>query len=212
MRRTLPLIAALVAAPAAARADAEEASLHVHLVGGAARLADADAEGDQRALAPLLGVAGRVAYATSDWFQVETALTLAGTGAAAYDLGSFAPPGRPAVAGPFSLSTHLARAEVGVTARLGVQVIPTVRVFAGAQARHLTEVTVDDRGLDAFGRDAAWKADLVAGGALGLDVRVNRRLIVGGGVGGTVAVPLGGPAMQTVEAFVHVARYWYPRF
>jgi len=209
----LVAVATSLAAPAAAAwADEDEASMDVHLVGGVARTADPDAANDEVATTPLAGLTGRFSYATSDWFQYEAALTLAGTGAASYAMGDFAPPAAPPVSGPFSVSTHLARLELGATMRFGVRFIPTLRVFAGAQARHRAEAEVDIVGTMVAGRDAEWAADLVGGGELGFDYRVNRRLVVGVALGGTYALPVGGPAFQTVEGFLHGAYYFYPRW
>lgn len=210
----LPLVglAVGVAAPRAARADADEASIDVHLVGGLARAADADAANDEIASAPLAGLTGRVSYATRDWLQYEAALTFAGTAAASYGMGTFTPPGRPPATGPFSLSTQMTRLELGVSVRFGVRLIPTLRVFAGAQGRHRGAATVDLMGLSTTGRDAELTFDLVGGAAVGLDYRVNRRTIVGVAVGGTQAVPLGGPALQTLEGYAFWSYYFYPRW
>jgi len=209
---SLVLAATLVAAPAIARADADEASLDVHLVGGVAQAGDADAEGEEVATAPLAGLTGRFSYATSDWFQYEAALTVAGTGDASYEMGSFAPPDAPPVTGPFSVATHLARLELGATVRLGVRYIPTLRIFAGAQGRHRTGALVDIMGADREGRDAEWGADLVGGGEVGLDYRINRRLVIGAALGATYALPLGGESFRTFEGFAHASYYWYPRW
>lgn len=207
------VVVAGLACPLDAHGDDDEASLHVHLVGGMARLGDDDSADGKATTAPLVGVAGRFGLATSDWFQYDAALTLATTGAASFELGMFEPPGAPPVAGPFTLSSQLARLDVGATARLGVRFIPTARLALGVQARRVSSPLVTVGGADQGGvRDADLGIDLVAVASVGFDYRINRRNIVGIALGGSYAVPLGGAAFQTVEGYVFWSRYWYPRW
>ncbi len=201
--------------PSVARADEDEASLHVQLVGGLARIADDNATPEGTiATAPLAGLTARFGFATSDWFQWDAAATVAGTTAASFDAGHFEPPDVPAVDGPFTIAAHLARVDAGATARFGVRYIPTVRVGLGAQLRHMTAPVVTIApGVDVEdARAASFGVDLVATGSIGFDYRVNRRTIVGIAVGGSYAIPLGGAGFQTLEASLMWSRYWYPRW
>lgn len=200
------VVSSLFASPALA--DDDEASVHLQLVGGIARVAD-DAASDETSTAPLGGLEGRFSYATSDWYQFDATLTLAATGGAHFELGTFDPPG-PAgeISGPFDVSMQLARIDAGVTARLGVQFIPTFRIALGAQGRR----TSSPSGFAGTVRDARLGADLVALASVGFDYRINRHTIIGLAVGGTYAVPLGGDGYQSFEGTVFWSRYWYPRW
>src|SRR5262249_31093466 len=140
----------VVASSSTARADQDEASAHVQLVGGLARLGD-DASTNPPATAPLLGLEGRASYAFSDWYQLDTALTVAGSGSAHFDFGTFDPPGPPPkVMGAFRVTQQLVRLDVGATLRLGVRFIPTLRVAIGAEGRRVSSPS----GFGADVRDA----------------------------------------------------------
>lgn len=194
-----------------ARADADEASVHVQAVGGLAVVGD-DAAAGATTTAPLAGVAGRFSYATRDWFQYDAAVTLAATASARFDAGTFPRPGAPALTGAFELAQQLARVDVGVTLRGGVRVIPTLRLAIGAQARRTGAATLLLGAAAEEVRDASIGVDLVGTAAVGLDYRVNHRTIVGVAVGGSYAVPLGGADYRSVEATVFWSHYWYPRW
>jgi hypothetical protein len=202
-------IATLATPPA--RADRREASLHAHLLGGVLVTGDVDG-GDARARVPLAGVALRAGYATHDAYQYDLAIAFARAGEASFASRTFSPAGRPPVTGPYRVGTLLARADGGVTLRLGVRWIPTVRLAAGAQLRRLGEAQVDTAAGTVTGRAAALAFDLIGAAALGLDHRIHRRLIVGVAAGATIALPLGGPPVHTLELTAHAAYYWYPRW
>jgi hypothetical protein len=203
-RLALAIVAALATE---ARADQDEASYHLQLVGGVARLGDDAAVDDAVAVTPLGGVAGRVSYATRDWLQYDAAATIAASGAAGFAMGHFTPPDAPDASGPFSVSAQLARVDVGATARLGVRWIPTARLAIGAQGRR----TSAPDGFPGQVREPSIGADLVAVASIGVDYRIDRRTIIGVSAGGSYALPLGGAGFQTMEATVFWAHYWYPR-
>ncbi len=205
-----------------AHGDRREASLHGHLIAGIARTTDDVAgagDSDARtvaATAPLAGLALRASRAPDgalgNHLQYDTAVALLVTGGAAFPAGHFAPPGRPPVDGPYTLTTQAVRLDAGATLRLGVAWIPTVRLAAGVQARRrgppqVMSITGDISGADATGRGAAYTADLIASGAVGLDHRPHRRVIVGATIGGTVTHR----DFRTLELSVHASYYWYPQ-
>ncbi len=197
-----------------AHADRREASLHAHMVGGVATSADEAVSSD--ATAPLGGLAVRASYATSNLYQYDVSLSLLGTGGASFSSATFMPAGRPPVTGPFTVGQQVTRLDGGITLRFGVAWIPTVRLASGVQGRRRGGPIVmggggEVSGEDATGRGAALVVDVVGTATVGLDHRINRRLIVGVAIGASMAVPLGGEAFRTLEATLHVSRYWYPR-
>lgn len=216
-----------------AHADRREASVHAHAIGGIATLGD-PAAGGVRARTPLAGLAARASYATHNHFQYDATLAVLATTGARFPSGTFTPAGRPPVVGPFTVASQLARVDAGVTLRLGVAWIPTVRVAGGlAVRRHgAPAVAISDpggggvvSGPEATGRRGALAADLSAGVALGVDHRIDRRFIVGAAVGGVASRSIwaasssssdgangaAGGALRSFEATVHAAYYWYPR-
>lgn len=212
--KRLVIAVVFVAGLGTARADRRETSIHAHLVGGLATTGDADAS--ESGSAPLGGLAVRASYATSNTFQYDVQLSLLGTGGASFPSTTFAPPGRPAVTGPYTISHQLTRLDGGVTLRLGVAWVPTVRLAVGGQARRAGGPTVmsggsEVTGEDELGRGSELGFDLVGTGTIGLDHRINRRLIVGAAAGASYAVPLGGESFRTIEVTFHAAWYFYRR-
>lgn len=193
-----------------ARADRAEASLHAHAIGGVAAVADPATS--ETASTMLAGIAVRASYARSDLFQYDAELTVASTGAAAFAAGTFGFNGEPVADLPFQLTTRVVRFDVGATFRFGVRVIPTIRVAVGVEERFRGAPVVAFGGSrqEADGRHGDTATDLVGVGAIGLDYRFGPRLIAGASVGGTMAVPLGGPGWRTIETSAHLAYYFYP--
>ena len=132
--KPLALVAAtaLLAPAAVAHADRREASVHVHAVGGPLSMED-DASTAGAGTGALAGLAVRASYATRNAWQYDTQLTL-GYGRASFDAGQFLLGGGTPMTVPFTVSSQLARLDAGVTLRLGVRWIPTVRLAVGAQA------------------------------------------------------------------------------
>ncbi len=197
-----------------ARADRREASLHAQVVGGVATLGDGDANGTSST--PLGGLAVRASYATHNLWQYDVALSLLGTGEASFPSTTFVPAERPAVTGPYTISQQVTRLDGGLTFRLGVAWIPTARVALGVQGRRHGGPVVSNgmrqvSGEADTGRSSEIGLDVIGAATVGLDHRINRRLIVGAAAGATVAVPLGGETFRSFEATLHASYYWYPR-
>ncbi len=214
-RISCAVVAALVMlATGRAHADRRETSVHAHLVGGLAVTSDAAA--DDSSSAPLGGLAVRASRATSDLYQYDVSLSLLATGGASFPSTTFAPPGRPQVTGPYSISSQVTRLDAGVTLRPGVVWIPTLRLALGVQGRRrggpvVTDGSREVSGEDTLGRGAELGLDVVGLATVGLDHRINRRLIVGAAMGASLAVPVGGEDFRTLEGTVHAAFYWYAR-
>ena len=207
------LALALVAGAAGSAAgDRREASVHAHVIGGAFAVRD-EAAADT-ALGPAFGAAVRASRATHNIFQYDASFAVI-AGRVHFGAGRFAVSGQPPRTGPFTIAQVIARVDGGATLRLGVAWIPTVRVAVGLQARRRGSPVAILGGVEvggaALGRRADYHVDAVASIAAGLDHRLNRRLVVGASAGASHAVPLGGPAFDSLELTVHAAYYWYPR-
>lgn len=206
-------LAALLATTALAYADRREASVHAHAIGGAVTMDD-DASTSGSGTGALAGLAVRASYATRNAWQYDTQLTL-GYGRASFDAGQFLLGGGTPMTVPFTVSSQLARLDAGVTLRLGVRWIPTVRLAVGAQAVRRGSPVATAGGFEFTGDDTAppsLSANLIGSATVGLDYRMSRRLIVGAAVGATTAVPGVGDSWREATITVHAARYWYPRW
>ena len=156
----------------------------------------------------------RASKATRNSFQYDTQLTL-GYGRASFDAGQFLLGGGTPMTVPFTVSSQLARLDAGVTLRLGVRWIPTVRLAVGAQAVRRGSPVATAGGFEFTGDDTApssLSAHLSGSATVGLDYRMSRRLIVGVALGATAAVPGVGDSWREATITVHAARYWYPRW
>ena len=201
-------VALLLAASAGtAHADADEASLGVHVIGGAARLGE-DGAGSASTV-PLVGIGGRLTYAFHNAYAWEAAVAFA-TGTNASYANFPDPAGGPA--GALARTTRLARLELGATARFGVRYIPTLHAGLGTALRFRGGgdfTTFGQTEEDALASEVV--LDLVGVGGLGFDVRINRRWIAGTSIELRHAIPIGGPSFDSVEGFLHLSYYWYPR-
>ncbi len=205
MLRRIAIGALIASTTTVARADKEEASLHLELIGGVARLGDPASP--STTTAPMFGLATRFGYGLSDWYQLDGELTFASTAAAHFASGTFNGPNG-VVSGPFSLTQQLARADAGLTFRFGVRYIPTLRFALGAELRRTSPPT----GFVGDVRGQMFAPDLTARVAVGLDVRRSARTVIGISVGATYGVPLGGASFGTIDVTLSYARYHYPRW
>lgn len=201
-------LAASLLAAAPAHADRRETSLHAHVVGGALALDDHDAAGT----GGWGGLALRASKATHNSFQYDAQLTL-GYGAASFDAGTFRLQGGAPVMAPYTLASQLARLDAGVTLRLGVRWIPTVRIAAGVQGTRRASPVVSYNGSEFSGDDSGQapqlSVNLVGSTTVGLDYRWNRRWIVGAAAGASASVPGVGDAWRSFDVTAHAAYYWY---
>jgi hypothetical protein len=200
----------LVIVPAAGWADAGEASVDVHPLGGVAVLGD-DAAGqpEHTARSHLAGAAARVTYATHDLIAWELEMGAAQSGVTTYP-GVMVEDAK----GDLTRITTLARAHVGVRLRLGARYIPTLLLAVGGQGRagSTSRLRLAD-GAVLEGPRAPWSWALTVRGGLGFDYRVNARWMAGAAVSAIQAVPpLRGARFQSIEGGLHVAYVWYPRW
>jgi len=201
----------LVVSARPAQADRYEASVHVQPSAGVALVDDPASE--ETVAVPLVGLGVRASYARSNRYQYDVQIVGATTSAASFERGEFSIGGDAVPASAFTVTTRLVRLDVGATFRFGVRLVPTVRLALGVQERFRGAPIIalaDGAHEGADGRGADGVTDVYGFGAVGLDYRINRRLTAGASVGGSYAVPLGGPGWRTIEASAHLAWYWYP--
>lgn len=204
-RVTLIVSLAVMAAAGTARADADEASLDAEAIGGVARLHDELA--DATSSGPLVGIGARFSFARSNLVQWEARASFV-TASAAY-AGQEVTVGGVPRRGDLARRTSALRLVGGATARFGVRFVPTLQLGLGAQARLRATGTIDTVSVD---EGSGAGVDLLATGAVGFDYRFGPRTVVGLSLRASYAVPLGGPAYQSVEGGLRFAHYWYPRW
>jgi hypothetical protein len=206
---TLAVAAAVCAVERPAHADVDEAALDVQVLGGAARLDDADVlRGDGVARLPVGGLAARMSYGARRHVAIDAGLVLLRTGVASYEE-VIVDSEEVQLDGSFARATTLARLEVGPTLRLGVRFVPTLHVGVGAQARVGGTGLLQTHGVQ-LATQRNVELDLVASAAVGFDLRLGRHWLAGVSVGGAHGLPLTGGAFDSVEGGVHLAWYWYP--
>jgi len=206
--RSIIVVAALIATTAAARADEDEMSVEAHVIAGAARVGEEGTH--QVASVPVAGVTGELNYGIRDWLALGGELAYAQTGAAHFDMVPVVLRGVPEPAAGLDRSARLARAIVGGTLRLGVRVVPTIFVGAGAALRMRPGATYTPTGDVPDDHAASTTIDLVIASRVGLDYRINRRWLVGLWAGAIAAVPFGAPSFQSAEGGLRVEYAWYP--
>lgn len=204
-RRALALVA-LAIAPAVAHADRYEASLAAEVHGGVARIGE---RGTAAELVPAFGVGGRVTHAWSNALAWDVALDATVTQPATFPDAEAEVDGR-STRGPATRRTTTASAAVGAELRLGVRVIPTVRLGLGPQLRYRTG---SDLGTAIDAIAPSLTLDAVVSFGLGLDLRLGRHRVVGLAAQLDHAQPLGDGAPHDVIALtVRFSSYWYPRW
>ena len=206
-RIQLALAAALAASTAGpAWADRYEASLGLSAHAGAARIGE---PGTTAAWTGGLGLGARASYATDNTWAYD--LQLAGFVSQ--------PVTYPEVErdilgdverGAVTRRTFAAALTGGVELRLGPRLIPTVRLGLGPQVRHRT---ASDLGgiIDAI--PSATTLDVAVSVALGFDLRLGRRRVLGLSLRYDRAQPIGDAgAIDAIALSLRVDHYWYPRW
>lgn len=206
MMRFAAAILALVAGADVAHADRYEASIHLQPSVGIATVGEPGAS--QRATVPALGLAARGTYGLRHWLAVEGELGFAGLGAARFaDVPITIDGGSPDTA-TLERTTRTGRVTVAATLRLGVAWIPTISAGVGGQVRLRTDATIEGTGIVPDGREGGSAFEPLAFARVGIDRRINRRLIVGISAGASRA--FSAPAIDSFDLSLSVARYWYP--
>jgi hypothetical protein len=186
----------------AAHADEDEASFHSQLQVGQATIGEPELDGATNELFTL-GVGARATYATSNWYAYEAHLTWTQpTRSAYYERGD----------GLFiARQNGWLRLDAGLTARLGVEYVPTVHAAVGAQTRFggrartsFESWTYETDGYAAF--------DLVGSLGLGFDWRPPGEgdHWVFGAMGMVQRVLWStGPSLETRSLMFHIGYYFY---
>lgn len=223
MRRIMKISIALPVALAAlwlvpghvAHADKDEASLHAHVQFGRATMGDLYAP-DRTDAAPFLGVGARATYAISNWYAFEGSLWLA----------ELARPVRYSIETRTGKERHWdttwAQANLGVTARLGVRIIPTLhgalglqrRIWQGQEYERVSgfcppdedEAVIKPCSLELNDQTTM---ELLGTLGAGLDLRLGDHWITGLAVTAQRSVVSDVP-FQTIAAIFHFSYYFYP--
>lgn len=200
---------------AAARADAEEASLSLDLGPAALRIEDPQDQGATDTV-PGLRLVVRGTYAPGDYKGLGDYWALeVGAGFVMGNGATYPDQDVPGVGVRSIIQDERAlRLTAGVTARLGVRFIPTVTALVGYQHRFLTNVTLQDpqTGFATGTLPDGAANDLLAGLGVGLEYRHDSHWIFGVSVQLLHGFSLDGNAFDAVEVPVTAAYYWYPRF
>ena len=199
------LVAAVLVAPSAASADRYEVSLHVQPIGGVAWFEDAGTS--TRAQVSMAGLGLRATYGYRDWLALEAEARGAAFGVARWDDVMASVEGTP-TSGDVERTAQTARLTGAATLRLGVAWIPTVSLGLGVQVRRWGQGTLRDTPLVPDGREAGMDLAPVALARVGLDRRLNRRVVVGAAVGGAYAYS--SEAQAEIEGLVFASYYFYP--
>lgn len=200
----LTFVGLAVASPA--RADRYEATVGVAAGAGAARIGE---EGAPAAVVPALGVSARLAYAWRDALAWDLQLGVTATDRATFTNVRKLVSGRPEM-GDVTRRAVTVDAQVGAELRLGSLWIPTIRIGLGPQVRHRS---ASDLGALAGAVPSSVTLDAVASVAVGLDLRLGARRVVGLALQLDHAQPLGGgDAHDVIGVVVRVSHSWYPRW
>jgi len=207
MMRALTCIAAVLAAPQLARADAYETSVHVEWSGGLVNLGDPTAGGTETA--PALGGSARFTWATRDWLAWQVGARGVFTNAIDHERVMIDGRERDFSRGAIGLGL-----DGGAELRFGVRIIPTLALSVGPQLRVYPATALRDSasGAGAGQTPAEMAFDLTARLSAGVDVRLSRRWIIGVRAGGGTALGLGAGSWQSLEVIGHISYYWYPRW
>ncbi len=199
-------IATLFGHAATARADADEASLHLQMLAGVAKVAD-PVDSSNAQSATVAGGSVRATIALRDWLAWEVEGYALGASSMAHRAVVIEETARDVERGVSTFGL-----EVGATGRFGVQIVPTISLALGPQLRYFgtTPATEPNTNLATGVVDKAADLDVAARASLGLDLRLHPRWMVGLRTSARQALGLSGSRWQSLEGAVWVGYYWYP--
>lgn len=211
--RHAPALLLLLTFPATARADAEEATLTVD--GGPVLIrTQAPAHSTERATRPGGHAGVRLAYGLTDTFTIDLAVAGSLAEGVEYRDQELADPPPSVTRATIHHNHRAVRALAGVTARLGVRIIPTVSLGVGYQHRFTTGGVLLEEGrsppimVDSV--PDTQNAELLVAAGVGLDLRLGRRLALGVSAQVTHAFALSGGGFDALEIPVRLTYHWYP--
>lgn len=196
----------LALAGRSAQADRYEASIAGELHGGIARINE---PGTETLSAPAFGARARVTHAWRDRLAWDVQLAAAITQPVTFVDVERNVGGRPQ-RGDVTRRTVTTSAQLGAELRLGVRLLPTLRVALGPQVRHRT---ASDLGALIEAVPAETSLDALASVGLGVDLRLGRHLAIGLALTWDHAQPLGDAgALDVIGVSIRVSRFWYPHW
>jgi len=206
------VLAALIAAPAVARGDADEASIDGEASGGLVQLRDPAAPG-AFASAGFIGAGLRFTWGGSHNWLAWQADSYAGAVSASEQMTADAVPLR------FRRGAVVAGLDAGATLRFGepfgYAVVPTFTVAAGAQLRHFgsaPQFRADMPGQSAGAVASATEIDPAIRLAAGLDFRLGRHWLAGVRADVRQSAGLSGHAARAFTLTFRASFLWYPRW
>lgn len=205
-RAALVAVLALGVGVSHAWADRYEASFHVQPAGGLSQVGSPGT--DQRVSVPSGGVSGRLTYGVRHWLAVEAELAGVALGTARFDDVPVTISGGSPMVTDVERSSRAGRLTLGATLRLGVAWIPTVSAGLGGQLRLDGDGVIAGSDVVPDGHAGGVSVDAVAFARVGLDRRINRRLVIGVSVGASHA--FASPTIDTADVSVALGWYWYP--
>lgn len=206
MTRVALAIVALTLTATAASADRYEASVHFQPSVGVATVGEVSTT--ERVSVLSLGLGGRFTYGLRHWLAVEGELGITTLGTARFSDVPVTIQGGSAMTADIERTTRTGRVTAAATLRLGVAWIPTVTAGLGGQVRLQGDGRIAGTDLIPDAHDGGAVADAVAFMRVGLDRRINRRLVVGVSIGASHAFV--SPAIDSVEVTLSASRFWYP--
>ena len=193
----------IVAGERVAWADRDETSFHAQLQLGQATFGD-PVRDDLSDAAGFLGVGARGTYATNNWYAYEAHLTWGQlTRSAEFALSD---------GGTMFRKLGWLRVDTGITARLGVEYVPTLHAALGVQSRFGGEAISAYPSWTGVDDDAYMTLDLMGTVGAGFDWRPpgdGDHWVFGGLVMLQRALLSTGPRYEAMSVMLHVAYYYY---
>jgi len=155
------------------------------------------------------GLALGFAYGVSNGLDVGGELIALGTTAPRF-MGTAVIDGGAPYHGPLTRRTDAALLLLGPTWRFGVSWVPVLTIAAGGGARHRSDGTLADFGITLNDKRASFAFDFAATSRIGLEHRVNRRLVVGAYASGLSTWGPSAPLLSVASVSVGFSYVSYP--